>query len=150
MRSVPRIAGTKPFRSHCLAEVSKTVIEAEGPVGRVGVTAEGAKFAPSTVGPVVADRKAMVEQGTAGSMDERDQCSPLAAATEQAGCDDPDAHPSLRQDTGTAVEVVSSRKEKRPYTKPTYRYERVFETMALSCGKIDPTQFLCHFHRKNS
>lgn len=32
---------------------------------------------------------------------------------------------------------------KRPYQKPAFRYERVFETMALACGKIQPTQQPC-------
>lgn len=40
--------------------------------------------------------------------------------------------------------------KKKPYQKPSFRYERVFETMALSCGKIHPTQFQCRFNRKNS
>lgn len=39
---------------------------------------------------------------------------------------------------------------KKPYQKPEFRYERVFETMALSCGKISPTQFQCRFNRKTS
>ncbi len=39
---------------------------------------------------------------------------------------------------------------KKPYQKPEFRYERVFETMALSCGKISPTEFQCRFNRKNS
>lgn len=39
---------------------------------------------------------------------------------------------------------------KKPYHKPSFRYERVFETMALSCGKINPTEFQCRFNRKNS
>ncbi len=39
---------------------------------------------------------------------------------------------------------------KKPYLKPEFRYERVFETMALSCGKISPTEFQCRFNRKNS
>ena len=30
-----------------------------------------------------------------------------------------------------------------PYQKPAFRYERVFETMALACGKINPTQGQC-------
>ena len=25
---------------------------------------------------------------------------------------------------------------KKPYQKPSFRFERVFETMALSCGKL--------------
>jgi hypothetical protein len=32
---------------------------------------------------------------------------------------------------------------RKPYQKPAFRYERVFETMALSCGKVSPTQFQC-------
>lgn len=39
---------------------------------------------------------------------------------------------------------------KKPYQKPEFRFERVFETMALSCGKISPTQFQCRFNTKNS
>lgn len=39
---------------------------------------------------------------------------------------------------------------KKPYQKPSFRFEKVFETMALSCGKIGPTQFQCRFNRKNS
>jgi hypothetical protein len=41
-------------------------------------------------------------------------------------------------------------KKKRPYVKPSFEYERVFETMALACGKISPTQSQCRFNRKNS
>jgi len=41
-------------------------------------------------------------------------------------------------------------REKRPYKKPEMRYERVFETMALSCGKIRATQAQCRFNRKRS
>jgi len=39
---------------------------------------------------------------------------------------------------------------KKPYTKPAFRFERVFETAALRCGKIQPTQFLCRHNRKTS
>jgi hypothetical protein len=34
-------------------------------------------------------------------------------------------------------------KGKKKYQKPAFRYERVFETQALSCGKIAPTQGTC-------
>jgi len=37
----------------------------------------------------------------------------------------------------------SSTKAKRPYTKPSFREERAFETMALTCGKVSPTQEQC-------
>lgn len=39
---------------------------------------------------------------------------------------------------------------RKPYLKPEFRYERAFETMALSCGKIRASQALCRFNRKNS
>ena len=39
---------------------------------------------------------------------------------------------------------------KRPYRKPAFKYERVFETMALSCGKVQPTQGQCSLNQKNS
>jgi hypothetical protein len=39
---------------------------------------------------------------------------------------------------------------KKPYQKPEVRHERVFETMALACGKVQTTQGSCHFNRKNS
>jgi hypothetical protein len=40
--------------------------------------------------------------------------------------------------------------EKKPYQDPAFRWERVFETMALRCGKIDPTEFSCRFNRNAS
>lgn len=39
---------------------------------------------------------------------------------------------------------------KKPYQKPAFRHERVFETMALSCGKVQTTQGSCHFNRSAS
>jgi hypothetical protein len=39
---------------------------------------------------------------------------------------------------------------RKPYEKPAFRYERVFETRALSCGKVQTTQGSCHSNRKNS
>jgi hypothetical protein len=39
---------------------------------------------------------------------------------------------------------------KKPYVKPSFRHERVFETMALACGKVNPTQLQCRVNRKNS
>ena len=39
---------------------------------------------------------------------------------------------------------------RKPYLRPEFRYERAFETMALSCGKIRGSQALCRFNRKNS
>jgi hypothetical protein len=39
---------------------------------------------------------------------------------------------------------------KRAYSKPEFRFESVFETRALSCGKMHATQHQCHFNRKSS
>lgn len=39
---------------------------------------------------------------------------------------------------------------KKPYVKPAFRHEQVFETMALACGKINTTQRQCRVSRKNS
>lgn len=39
---------------------------------------------------------------------------------------------------------------KKPYEKPAFRYERVFETMALTCGKVQTTQGGCAHNRKTS
>ena len=39
---------------------------------------------------------------------------------------------------------------KKPYTKPEFRYERVFETLALACGKLHGSQGQCRFNRKRS
>ncbi len=39
---------------------------------------------------------------------------------------------------------------KRPYKKPEVRHERVFETMALACGKQRATQAQCRLNRKRS
>ena len=33
--------------------------------------------------------------------------------------------------------------EKKPYEKPSFRYEKVFVTSALSCGKVSNTQQSC-------
>jgi len=32
---------------------------------------------------------------------------------------------------------------KKPYEKPSFRFEKVFVTTALSCGKVHPTQSSC-------
>lgn len=45
---------------------------------------------------------------------------------------------------------ATSAKSKRPYVKPAFQHEKVFETMALACGKLGPTQAQCRFNRRNS
>jgi len=44
----------------------------------------------------------------------------------------------------------AERTRKRPYHKPAVRYERVFETRALVCGKVQTTQASCAHNRKTS
>jgi len=39
---------------------------------------------------------------------------------------------------------------KKPYLKPSFQREKVFETMALTCGKVHTTQMGCHQSRKAS
>ena len=38
---------------------------------------------------------------------------------------------------------------RKPYRKPAVRYEQVFETRALTCGKVQTTQGACHFNRRH-
>ncbi len=55
-------------------------------------------------------------------------------------------------DTGNH-ELQAPEQEKqgrKPYQKPAFQYERVFETAALRCGKMGPTQSQCKFNRKTS
>jgi len=39
---------------------------------------------------------------------------------------------------------------KKPYHKPSFKHEKVFETMALACGKINATQQSCKSVKKTS
>jgi hypothetical protein len=39
---------------------------------------------------------------------------------------------------------------KKQYQDPAFRHERVFETMALHCGKIQATDFMCRSSRNAS
>lgn len=58
---------------------------------------------------------------------------------------------SRREETrGLSREPVTQRPAKRPYHKPTVRYERVFEVQALTCGKVQATQHSCHSNRRTS
>jgi len=41
-------------------------------------------------------------------------------------------------------------KTRKPYRKPTFRHERVFETTALICGKTSPIQSNCISSRRVS
>ena len=45
---------------------------------------------------------------------------------------------------------IQQKKAKQPYLKPTFRFEQVFVTSALTCGKIDSTEFTCRSNRRIS
>lgn len=46
--------------------------------------------------------------------------------------------------------LTNAKQGRKPYHAPTFRSEKVFETMALTCGKISTTQTICKLNRKNS
>jgi hypothetical protein len=41
-------------------------------------------------------------------------------------------------------------RRRKPYTKPSFVREQLFETMALACGKVSSTIAQCKLNRKNS
>lgn len=51
-----------------------------------------------------------------------------------------------RKNPGAEPAVESA---KKPYVKPAFRHEQVFETMALACGKIN-TGSSCRAAKKTS
>jgi hypothetical protein len=52
--------------------------------------------------------------------------------------------------TRAATGPESKRALKKPYHKPEVRHEKVFETSALTCGKVQTTQSGCAHNMKNS
>lgn len=58
--------------------------------------------------------------------------------------------PEKKLDTNEKDAVENRSTTKKPYQEPAFRHEKVFETMALSCGKIQTTQLSCHFNKKTS
>jgi hypothetical protein len=50
----------------------------------------------------------------------------------------------------TGVAPGPEQKSKKPYRTPEFRFERVFETTALACGKVSQTEQQCKFNRKTS
>ena len=58
----------------------------------------------------------------------------------------------MRPDMSTADKGRSTpaKGKKKPYQKPSFKFEKVFETMALACGKISATQQNCKTVKKNS
>jgi hypothetical protein len=58
---------------------------------------------------------------------------------------------SLSEETNRRLtRTGAGRAAKKPYNKPAVRFERVFETSALTCGKVQTTQSGCHQNRKTS
>ena len=49
-----------------------------------------------------------------------------------------------------AAELGTKSSGRKLYIKPWFRYERVFETLALSCGKVNTQLGQCKFNPKNS
>jgi hypothetical protein len=47
-------------------------------------------------------------------------------------------------------EIDGPARAKKPYVKPSFVREGVFETTALACGKINPTVRQCNLVRKTS
>ena len=55
------------------------------------------------------------------------------------------------RDHATKVEGEHGKpKARKPYKRPAFQFEKVFETMALACGKLSATQLQCRFNRRNS
>ena len=57
------------------------------------------------------------------------------------------------RDRKTAVpstQVEHPVRGRKPYVKPAFRFDRVFETTALACGKVTTTQLQCKLNRKVS
>lgn len=63
---------------------------------------------------------------------------PQLAKTTMTDTQTPSKKPHQPDQPGNAI------KGKKQYQKPAFRFERVFETQALSCGKIAPAQGTCH------
>jgi hypothetical protein len=55
--------------------------------------------------------------------------------------------PSEPMDESAQASRTAARK---PYQKPAFVREQVFETMALACGKINATSGACKAVKKNS
>ncbi len=56
----------------------------------------------------------------------------------------------MKQDHATPTTPDGQPPDRRPYLKPEFRHESVFETMALACGKVNTTQGACRSRRNAS
>jgi len=57
---------------------------------------------------------------------------------------------SEEQTTRCTSAAEPGRTARKPYQKPAFREESLFETGALNCGKVHSTQSSCHANRKTS
>jgi hypothetical protein len=48
------------------------------------------------------------------------------------------------------VDPETAAVDRKPYERPSFVREQVFETMALACGKVSPTSGACKSVKKNS
>jgi hypothetical protein len=46
--------------------------------------------------------------------------------------------------------LLNQQQTKKTYSKPAFQFERVFETQALSCGKVGSQSGQCHTRSKTS
>ena len=51
---------------------------------------------------------------------------------------------------GSETATEAKPRARKPYTRPTFVREQLFETMALACGKINGTIAQCRLNKKNS
>jgi hypothetical protein len=58
--------------------------------------------------------------------------------------------PTNNEPVQPAATGAADGSRKRPYLKPAFRHETVFEVTALACGKISATAGPCIRNRKNS
>ena len=56
----------------------------------------------------------------------------------------------MTEDNTMESSAEAKRPPKKPYVKPSFRREKIFETQALICGKVSANIAPCRFNRKNS
>jgi hypothetical protein len=58
--------------------------------------------------------------------------------------------PQEERDSSPKVAEERRPETKKSYQKPSFRHEKIFETMALQCGKMQSTEGSYHYNRKSS
>jgi len=61
-------------------------------------------------------------------------------------------HEAAKDESNETTDQTANQdtKKKLPYVKPSYRFETVFVTTALSCGKVSNAGFNCKLNNKSS